>query len=417
MTLMSYMVRTLLVVVPAVLLIGLGVSYGNGLEGAAFWYTIFSTLVLGALVGVLSSVMNYKRFVAPISTISSFIKSLEQGDLTQSLAGKKVGELKPVAESLRNATAAWTNVLKEIQDASNEMTLHSLQLSEGAQQTTKATEYISNTVEEVAAGTENQVNGVYKTSDVISEMSVMLKQAAASAEQVTVSIGSSLEKANSGSASIQTAGQQMSSIYQNVNQLSDVVKGLGQRSLEIGKIIEVITGIAAQTNLLALNAAIEAARAGEQGKGFAVVANEVRTLAEQSAKATLQISELVTQIQNETEAVVRNMGAVQHEVAEGRGVMSEAGESFAEIQESVNGVNEQISQVSAALQQISQGTAQVVESISGISQVAADSSNATQSVLAATEEQVASMQEISSSAASMAERAESMQKLISTFKL
>jgi methyl-accepting chemotaxis protein len=248
-------------------------------------------------------------------------------------------------------------------------------------------------------------------------MSVMLKQAAASAEQVTVSIGSSLEKANSGSASIQTAGQQMSSIYQNVNQLSDVVKGLGQRSLEIGKIIEVITGIAAQTNLLALNAAIEAARAGEQGKGFAVVANEVRTLAEQSAKATLQISELVTQIQNETEAVVRNMGAVQHEVAEGRGVMSEAGESFAVIQESVNGVNEQISQVSAALHQISQGTAQVVESISGISQVAADSSNATQSVLAATEEQVASMQEISSSAASMAERAESMQKLISTFKL
>lgn len=417
MSLLNYMIRTLLVVVPAAFLIGLGVSYGNSLQGKAFWITAFAAMVLGALVGILSSVINYRRFVAPISTLSSYIKSLEQGDLTQKLDTKRVGELKPLAVSLENAAAAWTNVLRKIQGTTKEITLHSHHLSQGAQQTTKATEHISNIIEQVAQGNENQVNGVYQTSDVIYQMAAGLTQAGVSTDQVSAKVLDSLEKANHGSASIQTAGQQMDSIQNNVNNLSEVVKGLGQRSQEIGKIIEVITGIAAQTNLLALNAAIEAARAGEQGKGFAVVANEVRNLAEQSAQATKQISELISHIQQETELVVHSMDAVQHEVEEGMGIMGEAGDSFIQIQQSVSGVNEQIDQVSAVIQQISDGTSHVVESITGISQVAADSASATQSVLAVTEEQVASMQEISSSAVSLTNMAEGLQELINTFKV
>ena len=98
--------------------------------------------------------------------------------------------------------------------------------------------------------------------------------------------------------------QTMTEITEVVNALAREIRDLGRQSEEIGKIVTLITGIANQTNLLALNAAIEAARAGEQGRGFAVVADEVRELAEQSAKAAGEITHLIQQIKDTAQASV-----------------------------------------------------------------------------------------------------------------
>lgn len=280
-----------------------------------------------------------------------------------------------------------------------------------------ATNHIAEVIEAVAAGADNQVKGVGTASNVIMQMSETLTQVAANSEHVTDQINDSLEKAIHGDASISTAGRQMNSIHVNVQDLSRVVKGLGQRSQEIGKIIEVISGIAAQTNLLALNVAIEAARAGEQGKGFAVVANEVRNLAEKSAESTLQISQLISKIQEETHQVVQTMDTVNHEVTEGMEVMKGAGDSFKQIRQSVSMVTNQMHEVASAIQQMSAGSQQMVQSMDEITHVANESAMATQSVLASTEEQVASMEEISLSADRLTGMAEDLKGLISRFKV
>ncbi|WP_394137984.1 methyl-accepting chemotaxis protein [Cytobacillus oceanisediminis] len=413
----SYMFRTLVVVIPSVLLIGLGVVFGNQLEGIAFWATICSMMVMGTLVSVLSSIINYRKFIAPIAKINAYLNELADGNISSRLDEKSVGQLGSIAAALNHTAAAWQEVLNKVVTASNEVTQYAQQLSSGAEQTNMASSHIAEVIEEVAAGADNQVKGVNTASDVIMQMSDSLAQVAANSEQVTEQINDSLEKANHGSESISTAGCQMNSIHENVQDLSKVVKGLGQRSQEIGKIIEVITGIAAQTNLLALNAAIEAARAGEQGKGFAVVANEVRNLAEKSAESTLQISQLILQIQEETNQVVQTMDTVNHEVTEGIDVMKDAGESFKQIQQSVSSVTQQMEEVATAIQQMSAGSQQMVQSMEEISHVANESAMATQSVLASTEEQAASMEEISTSADRLTGMAEDLKGLISRFKL
>jgi methyl-accepting chemotaxis protein len=404
-------------VIPSTAFMGVLVCLLNGIEGVNFWLNIAMVTFMGFLVGIASSMINHKRFIRPIVHINNFLEKLANGDMTNRLRDNNLGQLKSVASSLNHAIDAWSNVLQNVQKASKEINEYSGHLSQSADQTTKATDQISNTIEEMAEGAESQVIGLNQSSDVIYQMSTSLSQVAVSADNVTKSITESLDKANIGTRSIQHAGNQMQSIQTNVNELARVVKGLGERSNEIGNISEVITGIAAQTNLLALNAAIEAARAGEQGKGFAVVANEVRKLAEQSSNATLKISDIIAQIQNETNQVVETMSAVNHEVTEGIDVMEEAGDSFVQIQQSVNSVSGQIEQVSAAIQEMSAGTKMAVASMDQISSVAEQSAAATQSVLTATEEQVASMQEIGSFAGSLTKLAGKMQESIHTFKI
>lgn len=414
---LSYILRTLIVIIPTVLIIGITVCVGNGLEGSAFWTTIGFIVILGTLAGILSAFMNYRKFIAPISKINRFIDELADGNMSTRLDEKSVGHLGSIASALNHTASAWQVVLNKVVLASDEVTQYAQQLSSGAQQTNMATSHIAEVIEEIAAGADNQVHGVGTASNVIMQMSETLTQVAANSEQVTEQINDSLEKANQGDASISTAGCQMNSIHVNVQDLSKVVKGLGQRSQEIGKIIEVITGIAAQTNLLALNAAIEAARAGEQGKGFAVVANEVRNLAEKSAESTLQISQLISKIQEETHQVVQTMDTVNHEVTEGMEVMKGAGDSFKQIRQSVSMVTNQMQEVASAIQQMSAGSQQMVQSMDEITHVANESAMATQSVLASTEEQAASMEEISLSADHLTVMAEDLKGLISRFKL
>lgn len=144
---------------------------------------------------------------------------------------------------------------------------------------------------------------------------------------------------------------------------------MGERSKEIGQIVDTISGIAGQTNLLALNAAIEAARAGEQGRGFAVVAEEVRKLAEQSQEAAKKIAELIGEIQGDTDKAVIAMNEGTREVKTGAEVVNVAGAAFREIAEMVTQVSGQVKEISAALQQMASGSRQVASSVKKIDEL------------------------------------------------
>lgn len=358
-----------------------------------------------------------RSIIRPLNRLSQVAEEISNGDLTHRVEIKKQDEIGKVAQSFNKMADALHAILVEVRDKADQLTASSLQLSESSEQTQKASEQVAETVQALASGTENQVHSVEESSNSISEISASAQQISANAENALATSSHSAQKAAEGSVAIESVVEQMKSIEQTVTGLAAAVEGLGERSEEITKMIELIREISAQTNLLSLNAAIEAARAGEHGRGFSIVASEVRKLAEQSAVSAEQISKVVQKIREETMLAVKSMEVTIGEVKSGMGKVYSAGDSFENIQHSIQDVLVQIQEVSSATQVMAQNTSQVTDSISHVVRIAEESMSGTQELAAAAEEQVAAIQEISSSAAQLSDMSEQLKSLVSKFKI
>ena len=221
--------------------------------------------------------------------------------------------------------------------------------------------------------------------------------------------------ASNGEKAVQKTKQQVEQINETNLAASEMIFYLGDKSKEIGSIINLISGIADQTNLLALNAAIEAARAGEHGRGFAVVAEEVRKLAEQSNQSANQIRSLINEIQVGIENSVQSMESGRIAIEKGMALSNDAEKAFVEINQSVVSLRDKIGTVSEILERLNLHTGEVSDVVDLTVTLIQKTSETTQNVAAATEEQNASMQEISSSAQSLTDLSEEMRISLGKF--
>jgi len=172
-----------------------------------------------------------------------------------------------------------------------------------------------------------------------------------------------------------------------------VVSGLAEAAQKIGEVVNLITDIADQTNLLALNATIEAARAGDAGKGFAVVANEVKSLANQTARATEDIGREIGSVQTETRTAVSAIESIS-------GIIGRINEVTSTIASAVQEQDAATQEIARNVQQASQGTAEVSSTIVGVTEAAREAGSAAENVLQAT----SSLNEQSTQLKSMVER-------------
>jgi twitching motility protein PilJ len=256
------------------------------------------------------------------------------------------------------------------------------QASNVASEIQRSTSDILSSADRMRMGAEQQASQIHNASEAVNAMSLTTQRMAENAGAATQTSVKATQAAVKGGAAVSETIKGMQRIRATVQSTGKKIKGLGERSLEIGAIIEVINEIATQTNLLALNAAIEAARAGEQGKGFAVVADEVRKLAERAARATKDITGLIKGIQVETSEAVTVMEEGTREVEEGTKLADQAGAALREIEQIVKQTSTLMTDITRAAADQVKSTESVVHTMGNISQLTQETAHGVQETVA-----------------------------------
>ena len=377
-------------------------------------------MALFTLIGIiLSSLIAWvlaQRMINPLLALKDRMQEANSGDLTVSVDARGKDEIFAVIDSFNTMLANIAGVIRKIISSVEQVAQTSQDFSAKASQVTATNQQIADSIEAVAAGSDQQAHAITEAASITTTVSAEIKTVNTHVQEATKIGQEAAATASMGNDTNTQAIAQMNQIGRSMQAFSQSVKGLGTRSQEIGKIVDLITGIAEQTNLLALNAAIEAARAGEQGRGFAVVAEEVRKLAEQSGAAAHQIANLIREIQKDTDTTVSQAVKQAEEVDQGIAIVNEAGTAFASLAQFIRELQDKLAYIAEATENTVVRTNQTMDAMQEISAVAEENTASSEEVNSATEEQLATVEEMAQAAKDLATMAVELEAAVRQFK-
>lgn len=329
----------------------------NQAASSALWVGLVSLCVAAVLIGVLSQWLVNRRLVNPITHLIRQIEQLSLGRLGQPIKSHRADELGTLARAanqLRDFLEDTFGQLKrstgELDRASGELNTIATRMAQGSRDQFSRTDQVATAMQEMSAS------------------AVQVAQHAAEAAHAADDVDSNAQQS---AAVMQQTIAAMQAMLQQINHTTEVIQRLEGDSSRIGKVLDVIQGIAEQTNLLALNAAIEAARAGEAGRGFAVVADEVRTLAQRTAESTSEIQQIINDVQTGAGEAVKAIASGQAQSENSMQQVNQAGERLQQITLAIEAVRDMNRQISTAADEQTSVAEDISRNITEITDIAA----------------------------------------------
>ena len=288
--------------------------------------TLYSGIVLAFIAAILLGLFISRLISRPIATAVTSARRIADGDLTQA-----------IISSGRDETGQLLSALSDMQSS----------LKQTIQQIASASDQLASAAEELTAVTDNGSRGLVRQNDeiqqaatAVTEMTSAVEEVARNAVSTSEASHATSEQATNGRDQARKAVTAINHATREIDSSTTMVRDLAGQVRDIGKVLDVIRGIAEQTNLLALNAAIEAARAGEQGRGFAVVADEVRALAARTQASTGEIEGMINAVQTSADQAVGAMGKSQALVNDTQALAQATGDALEQIADGISQINE-----------------------------------------------------------------------------
>ena len=302
-----------------------GAIAADELRASALTWMI-SGIVLAFMIAIIVGVLITRLITRPIAQAVESAQRIAKGDLTQAITTERSDEAGQLLMALSDMQGGLKGTLVEIANASDQLA--------------SAAEELSAVTDESSRGLTRQNDEIQQAATAVNQMTAAVDEVASNAVSTSEASRQATTEAEDGRQQVEQAVSGMRSMVGEINDSTQSVADLAGQVREIGKVIDVIRGIADQTNLLALNAAIEAARAGEQGRGFAVVADEVRALAHRTQTSTVDIEKMIGDVQTGADDAVAAMNKSLTWANDTQTLAQNAGEALQRITASVAKINE-----------------------------------------------------------------------------
>jgi len=310
--------------------------------------------IASVLIGTGFAIFISRSVKKPVTELKGVLERVAHGDLSVDIKAQSKDEFGMISLSLHEAITSIRKLIAESKTIASSLA--------------SSSEQLSTTTEEISRNLKSQTERASQIASAAEEMSQTVVDIAKNASNIAEVSIATANVAKEGKDMTMNTANEIKVIEGAIQKLSEVINILGDRSRQIGEIVTVIKDIADQTNLLALNAAIEAARAGEQGRGFAVVADEVRKLAEKTAKATDEIAEMIRGIQSEVDVAEGSMQDATKKVASGVELSNKSAEILGQIFSKAQELQSMIQQIASATEEMSLVTDQITQDIGSIAE-------------------------------------------------